>query len=184
MKKYILGSVVVAAALLVGCSSDGGECCGTGSGSLAGLGAETIPPKGPAALFKGDWITDRKEAAKGGGGFDADRNTQAAGSASTDDREVINFTFDCSDSYNQDDANITVENCAWDFSATALNCIDKNASVGKIVHLDYSCNNQILDGNLTVTLTVTDELNQTAESNATLNIKRVTTDDVAKITVQ
>ena len=176
MKNYIIGSVLLTATLFVGCNSDGGECCGTGN--LVGLGAEVIPPKGPVAIFDGNWTTEKES--KSQGSFSSAGDVQQLGENSGN--EVINFIFNCNSSYNLDDANISIQNCNWTFFDTA-NCIDKNSSAGSVVNLKYTCGGSIIDGNLTAILEVTDELNQTAESNATLKIKRTGDADIAKVSL-
>ena len=174
MRKFIIGSVVLTAGLFVGCNSGGGgECCGaTTRGNLAGLGAESLPPKGPAALFDGNWTIEKKSDSSSAGTLSSLGNTEQSSDASSRSTEVINFVFNCSDSYNQDDANISISNCSWNFTNTTADCLDKNSSVGNIVNVKYSCNDVVLDGNMTIILTVKDDLNQTAESNATLNINK------------
>ncbi len=178
MKKFIIGSVVLAATLFIGCNSGGGECCGA-SGNLAGLGAEAMPPKGLAALFDGNWTIEKSNDSSSGGSFDSSGTTEQSSDASSISTEAINFVFNCSDSYNQDDANISISNCSWDFANTTEGCLDKNSSVGNIVNVKYSCNDVVLDGNMTITLTVKDDLNQTAESNATLNIHKIDDENIA-----
>jgi len=163
MKSYIVGSMLLAS-LFIGCDSSGGNCCGDNDG-LSGLGSKS--PYGPAALFDGNATI--KRVIKSSGTVAGDNS----GSSTTSkiDAENIKFTFNCNRSVNQDDINISITKCAWNFADTN-GCLDKNASIGKVVDVIYSCNESVIDGNLTVSLEVTDELNQTASSSENLVIKK------------
>jgi hypothetical protein len=171
MRNYLFGAVV-ASVLLIGCGSDGGECCGVGN-ALSGLGSKA--PSGPAALFDGNATV--KRVIKSSGTVAGDGS--GASATSGVDAENIKFIFNCNRSFNQDDANISIRECAWNFTDTN-GCLDKNASVGKVVDVTYSCNESVVDGNMTVLLEVTDDLNQTAKSLENLVIKK--NDDNVTIT--
>ena len=163
MKNYIVGNMLLAS-LFIGCESCGGNCCKDNAG-LSGLGSKS--PHGPAALFDGNATI--KRVIKSSGTVAGDNS----GSSTTSklDAENIKFIFNCNRSFNQDDANISITECTWNFADTN-GCLDKNASVGKVVDVIYSCYESVIDGNLTVSLEVTDELNQTASSSENLIIKK------------
>jgi hypothetical protein len=164
MKNIVLVGSLLVGALMIGCGSDGGECCG--ANGLAGLGG-VDSPNGPAALFDGNATI--KRVIKSSGTVAGDNS--GSSTSSKVDAENIKFIFNCNRSVNQDDANISITDCSWNFADTS-GCLDKNASVGKVVDVIYSCNESVIDGNMTVSLKVTDELNQTASSSENLVIKK------------
>lgn len=166
MRNYLVGTFLCAT-LFIGCGSDGGHCCGTsGIGALGGLGNIADGTENPVAKFDINWTTEYK-GQSAGSLQDVTNQQEASSSENSQEIEYINFNFDCSISYDQDEDNNSIEKCAWDFTTPVGSCLDRNSTVEGIVVPLQACA-EIIDNNMTVVLTVTDDENWTDEVNVTL----------------
>jgi hypothetical protein len=169
MKKYIFGSIILASALLVGCGSDGGECCGVDDRNLKGLGGIADGTENPVANFDINW-SEEYEGSSGGSikGVVTDKTKETI-KLTKADVAYIDFNFDCASSFDQDEGNQSIEKCVWDFTSPVAGCLDKNTTIISDTVSVRACKD-IIDNNMTVSLTVTDDENMTNEANVTLSV--------------
>ncbi len=172
MRNYIIGSVVLASALLVGCGSDGGHCCGGDSAlALDQFGNQILPivRNNPVAVID---INDTFEySIEQSGGENSVQGGTYSSSAPTVSGNIT-YIIGCKNSYDQDDNNSIIINdtiirCDWNITTASDRCGELNATTGteiKIVCLDDSDN---ID-TMILKLTVTDDENQTDENSTTI----------------
>ena len=168
MKNIVLVGSFLVGALMIGCGSDGGECCGANK-ALGGLGGIADGTENPVANFDVNW-TEEYDGASGGSltGVVTDQQKKSI-TLTKDDVAYIDFNFDCGSSFDQDEDNQSIEKCVWNFYSPIPNCLDKNSTIISDTVAVRACK-ELIDSNMTVLLTVTDDENMTDEANVTLGI--------------
>ncbi|HIP02713.1 MAG TPA: hypothetical protein EYG75_04285 [Campylobacterales bacterium] len=162
MRNYFIGSIALVA-LLIGCSSDGGSCCGADGALAFDEKGEVILLLPPIAKIdrniSATVSTDYNEAKN-------DVDGEEIVLSQTPVNKTYTFIFGCENSFDQDENNSSIERCDWNITKPE-GCRDINATTGlkvKIICDDDTDN----EDHLFVKLMVTDDENQTAEANTSV----------------
>ena len=169
MRKFIIGSVVLTAGLFVGCNSGGGECCGNELNGLREKGAVAPTPQLPTAKIDRN-ITTNTSVNYNEAKENVDNETYTVPAAELN-REIT-FIFGCknsidNDNFDANENNKSIESCDWNVTMPTQLCSGDSISTGSTVKLVCSNDSDNVD-TLIIRLKVTDDENQSAETNTTV----------------
>ncbi len=169
MRKIIIASSLLIGAFMVGCGSDGGECCGAEDRALDAKGNPIPQPVAPTAKIDRN-ITTNVSISENEGKNDVNGDVYTV-SAGTVNKEIT-MVFKCDSSFDNDEFdanenNKSIESCDWNVTMPATRCSGDNISTGSSVQI--ICTDDLNnEDTVFVKLTVTDDENQTADANTTV----------------